>query len=90
MYKSHLATEEFYRNVTQCILSESGTQKAVDYTEPVEFSFVTWKDQQEDDRKRKEKEKKEKEKKEKEKKEREKKEREKKRKEKKRNPFRIT
>ncbi len=41
MNKSHMATEHFYQNVTQCVIVESnGLPRTVDFTEPVQFSFV--------------------------------------------------
>lgn len=41
MNSSHLATEDFYRNITQCVITNSnGINNTVDYTEPVQFYFA--------------------------------------------------
>ncbi|XP_045028830.1 uncharacterized protein LOC116920928 [Daphnia magna] len=41
MNNSHVATDDFYHNRTQCIVSDShGTNRTIDYNEAVQFLFV--------------------------------------------------
>jgi hypothetical protein len=43
MNHSHLATEDFYTNVTQCVVvtdEPNGINSTVDYSEPVDFHFT--------------------------------------------------
>ena len=41
MNSSHVATEDFYQNRTQCIVANSnGINTTVDYSEPVQFFFT--------------------------------------------------
>jgi hypothetical protein len=39
-FVTHSAVEDFYRNKTQCVVTESdGTKKTIDFTAPVVFKF---------------------------------------------------
>lgn len=39
---SHVVTEDFYNNRTQCVVAgaNNGTNTTIDYTEPVHFYFL--------------------------------------------------
>ena len=41
MNSSHVAVDDFYHNVTQCVIANSnGVNSTVDYNEPVQFNFT--------------------------------------------------
>jgi hypothetical protein len=40
-FVTHSAVDDFYRNKTQCVVTESdGTKKTIDFTAPVVFKFT--------------------------------------------------
>ncbi len=41
MNSSHIATDNFYRNLTQCIITKPNeTKKTIDFSEHVQFDFT--------------------------------------------------